>query len=279
MEMENANRDSISQHNNSLIDGLLRKFALPFIIAAACVIIVLGLIIKGQANAAMSAAYIDEAPILTPVPTMDAVVNTATIEPTQAPTPTPDVTTIIVDAGHGGFDPGAIGHSGSEEQDINLAIALKLEAILIENGYGVIMTRSDDSALADSKEGDMQMRDDIIINSSADMFISIHQNSFPDDTSVRGPEVYYHHTEPEEGKALAQYVQDALDSALLVERPRGIRPYDHRLTSHMPCSILIECGFISSPEEEANLLDEDYQERLAQAILVGIENYLNAYGE
>ena len=272
MEQENTNQiQTLQDGDNSWIDRLLRTFALPLIIAAACLIILFGLIIREQANAAMGGLNNSSEPALTPDPT-EVLGATDTAEPT----PTQALFTIIVDAGHGGFDPGAIGYSNSNEDDINLAIARILRGMLTDNGYGVIMTRDDEEALADTKEGDMQARDDIITGSGADMFISIHQNSFPDDISVRGPEVYYHDSEPEEGKALAQCVQDALDSALNVTRSRGIRFYDHRLTSHMPCSILVECGFISSPEEEASLLTPEYQERIAQAIFTGIENYLSA---
>lgn len=189
---------------------------------------------------------------------------------------------IVVDAGHGDTDPGAIGASGTtREKDVNLQIALKLEAELAERGYAVEMIRrSDDPIAAESegdialrKEADMTEREKRIAESNADMYIGIHQNYY-EDAEVSGPQVFYY-TDSVQGEILAKILQEALNSGLNPAVPRTAVAGRYRLLkSGAQPSVTVECGFVSNPAEEAVLLDEDYQDRIAECIVEGIDRYV-----
>ena len=182
--------------------------------------------------------------------------------------------TVVVDAGHGEPDGGAVGVNGTIEKDINLKIALKVQEILESRGVHVIMTRKDDNSICDKsaqtlhekKVSDMHNRLEIINTSGADLFISIHMNSFSDPSSG-GLHVFYsrNHPEAEETAALIQEsiaeltgakthaVKAASDTLYLMKNP-------------VPPAVLVECGFISNPEEERLLNDEKYQSKIAFSI-------------
>ena len=185
---------------------------------------------------------------------------------------------IIVDAGHGGFDQGCTGVSGRLEKEVNLEIAQKLQTLLEKEGATVIMTRTTDDALAPSKEEDMEIRKQIILDSAADMFVSIHQNMFEEDPSKEGPQVFYayHGTA---GKELALAVQDMLNYELEIAEPRMALDvaYDVLKPGSQP-SCTVECGFFSNPEEEAKLQTEEYQNALVSAIADGMKLYLKRSG-
>lgn len=186
---------------------------------------------------------------------------------------------IIVDAGHGGFDQGCTGVSGRLEKEVNLEIARKLEELLEKEGATVIMTRTTDDALASSKEEDMEVRKQIILDSAADMFVSIHQNMYEEDPGKAGPQVFYayHGTA---GKQLALAVQDMLNYELEIAEPRMALDvaYDVLKPGAQP-SCTVECGFFSNPEEEAKLQTEEYQDELVAAIADGMKLYLKRSGE
>lgn len=116
--------------------------------------------------------------------------------------------TIVLDAGHGGWDPGKTGKTGVDEQELNLAIVKKLQAYLEQGGARVYVTRGDGMALGQSKQEDMRVRKEITNESGADILVSIHQNAFPS-SSAKGAQVFYH-SQSEEGKALAQCIQESL---------------------------------------------------------------------
>ncbi len=177
--------------------------------------------------------------------------------------------TIIIDAGHGGFDPGAIGVSGVKEKDVNLAIAKRLAAYLKQAGVTVIETRPADNALADTKKGDMARRKEIAEENNADIFISVQANRFPQQ-QYRGAQVFYH-KQSEEGKALATNIQDEI-KANLKNTTRVAMPIDnvYVVRSLAIPSIVVEVGFLSNPEEEKLLENPAYQDQMAYNIFLGI---------
>lgn len=181
---------------------------------------------------------------------------------------------VILDAGHGSPDGGAVGASGTEEKDINLNIVLKLQEILESRGARVILTRSGDEAIYDKnastihqkKVSDMKNRRAIINNSSADLFLSIHMNSFSDSRSS-GLHVFYARNHPE-AEPLAQRVSEKICALTGAEMHEIKAASDtlYLMKDPEPVSLLIECGFISNPEEEQLLLTDDYQSKIAFAI-------------
>lgn len=184
-----------------------------------------------------------------------------------------DAVTVVVDAGHGGSDGGAVGSgSGVPEAGLNLAVAERLAALLQENGLTVIMTRSTGAALADTKRGDMQVRKTILSGPDVDLVVSIHMNKFTD-PAVSGAMAYYM-LGSEEGRRLAQQLIDALCDA--TGRPRRLaNPGDYFVLRECPApAALVECGFLSNASEEKKLLQPEYQQLLAEAVAKGVLAYL-----
>ena len=185
---------------------------------------------------------------------------------------------IVIDAGHGGWDPGMV--SGKvEEKDINLSIAQKLQVFLEQGGATVIITRLDDSDLAKNKAGDMQARRLIANTSKADIFVSIHQNSFPD-SSVKGFQVFYFN-ESDNSKKLANCIQDKLKEFVNPNNRHGARAnknYYVLKQTEMP-AVLIECGFLTNYGERSKLTSDEYQEKIAWGIYLGIVEYFNTPAE
>ena len=179
--------------------------------------------------------------------------------------------TIVVDAGHGGFDPGAIGVNGSYEAELNLAVAQYMEAMLEDGGASVIMTRENDDAIADDKVGDMAERRCIIEQSGADIVVSIHMNFYEDDPDVCGPLVLFM-PGSEQGKTLAEAVQETMNDALDPDGTARSQSLYILKSGNMPC-VLVECGYISNAEEERKLNRAEYQKKVAKAICDGIEAY------
>lgn len=186
---------------------------------------------------------------------------------------------IVIDAGHGGDDPGMIGSSGINEKILNLVYAKKLKALLEAEGYQVVMTRETEDGLYDAdasnkKAQDMQRRVAVINESSPLAAVSIHQNSYPD-ASVAGPQVFYYEHSVE-GEKLASCIQTALNTELNIMRQRmhkGNTSY-YILKRSEAVTVIVECGFLSCPEEEARLQEEAYQDKVAQAICDGVLAYL-----
>lgn len=188
---------------------------------------------------------------------------------------------IAVDPGHGGGDPGMIGVDNLKEKGINLEIARKLERVLTEKGYRVVMTRKEDQGLYDSsalnkKAQDMQRRIALLEEVSPVLTVSIHQNSYSD-PSVRGPQVFYYESS-QEGKKLAQAVQEEMNQKLLPQRPRQIKGNTsyYLLKRSKGTLVIVECGFLTNPEEAELLQKEEYQQKVAGAVADGIESYLNS---
>lgn len=187
---------------------------------------------------------------------------------------------VVVDAGHGGDDPGMIGVGGLEEKGINLAIAKRLKEILEQDGFTVIMTREEDTGLYDEaaqnkKAQDMQRRISIIDEAKPILTVSIHQNSYQD-SAVYGPQVFYY-ASSQEGEALAKALQTQMNTDLDVERPREPKGNtSYYLLKRSPGTlVIVECGFLTNSDEAALLKTEEYQDKVAQAIARGIQNYLS----
>lgn len=188
---------------------------------------------------------------------------------------------VVVDAGHGGNDPGKVGANGTLEKDINLEIAMLLKEVLEDEGMTVVMTRQSDVGLYDENSSNKKMQDmkarlAMIEECKPDLVVSIHQNSFTD-SSVCGPQVFYYETSAS-GEEAAKYLQDALNAELEIARPRVQKGNDnyYLLTKCSAVMVIAECGFLSNPEEEAFLNDDDYQERIVEALRQGICQYLDA---
>jgi len=178
---------------------------------------------------------------------------------------------VVVDAGHGGWDPGMIGVNGTEEKDINLLIAEKLQTYLELGGAYVIVTRGGDEAVGDTKRKDLNDRSKLADN--ADIFVSIHQNSFPA-RSVRGAQVFYY-DKSDESKRLADCVQKQFQSYLDPGNKREAKANSkyYLLKKTSIPAVIVECGFLSNPSEGKLLSADEYQEKVAWTIYMGIVNY------
>lgn len=187
---------------------------------------------------------------------------------------------VVIDSGHGGNDPGKIGVDGSLEKEINLQIAKKLKAYLEASDVKVVMTRENDQGLyteSDShkKMADMRNRCARINEAEPDLVVSIHQNSYHEE-GISGGQVFYYKTS-EKGKQLAEILQKRFDFVLGENNKRLAKPNgSYYLLLHVKRPIVIvECGFLSNWKESAALKSEEYQERLAWTIHMGIMEYLN----
>ena len=187
--------------------------------------------------------------------------------------------TIIIDAGHGGKDPGKVGTLETLEKDINLKIALDLKEILESQNMHVIMTREEDKDLSKTsdnfKASDMMERVALIQKSNADLVVSIHQNSYTD-PQVYGAQCFYY-SNSEEGKTLASIIQQQIINSTNQTKIREIKSNnDYYLLKHSSLpTVIVECGFLSNPNEEQLLLTEEYQRKMAWAIHLGILQYLS----
>lgn len=186
---------------------------------------------------------------------------------------------IVVDAGHGGRDPGVVGIGNVEEKNINLQIAMKLAKCLEEAGYEIVMTRDGDYELYEEGTGgrkaqDMQNRVAVIEKESPELTISIHQNSYPDE-SVCGAQVFYRENS-KEGRALADTLQEELNKLPENTKKREIKSnVSYYLLKYVDSPIaIVECGFLTNPEEVRLLQEELYQKKIAEAIAEGVKQYL-----
>ena len=190
---------------------------------------------------------------------------------------------IVIDAGHGGSDPGKIGCDGVLEKDINLSIALLLKASLEKENLHIVLTRETDSNLADldspnQKRSDMQKRCEIISNANPVFTISIHQNSYPS-PEIAGAQVFYY-TSSTEGCSLATTLQSTLREHLNPDNHRQPKANDnYYLLKKTPTpTVIVECGFLSNPSEAALLATNEYQQKVVAAISAGILMYLQNNG-
>ena len=180
---------------------------------------------------------------------------------------------IVVDSGHGGSDPGKVGINGALEKDVNLKIAKKIEKLLEKNHVQVIMTREDENGLADSKVEDMKKRVSIINEKKPVLAVSIHQNSYGQE-SIHGAQVFYY-SHSKEGEAAAQVMQEALLS-IDPGNKRQAKANDtyYMLKKTEVPLIIVECGFLSNQEEAEKLVTEEYQMKIAEAVCEGVLGYI-----
>ena len=192
--------------------------------------------------------------------------------------------TVIVDAGHGGDDGGAIGIDGTVEKDINLDIALKLEKILKFYGFNVIMTRTQDVMTCDDgldslrkrKISDIHNRFELMRKNPDAIFISVHQNKF-EDSSQHGTQVFYSGND-ERSKELAEAIQTSVTLTLQRKNDRVVKKSGsgiYLLYHEKIPAVLVECGFISNSDEVKKLKDESYRMKLAILIADGLLKYLS----
>ncbi len=191
--------------------------------------------------------------------------------------------TIIIDAGHGAPDGGAVGDSGVLEKDLNLSVAQILQKFMESGGTRVLLTRSDDNGIYDvsgniksKKVSDIKNREKFMKETDADIFVSIHMNKFSE-KQYSGPQVFYS-VNDDESKKIADYIQSNMISALSPVSEREIKPADkniYLLNNATIPAVLVECGFLSNAEEERNLKDKNYQRKLAWSIYCGLIEYFN----
>ncbi len=194
---------------------------------------------------------------------------------------------IVIDAGHGLPDEGAVGFNGTTEQAINLSISLKLQKLIEQSGAKVVLTRSDENgiysldskSIRNKKVSDIKNRVEIGNNSNADVFISIHLNKYPPSEIYRGWQTFYQNNN-EKSKQLSNIIQNNLSNNIEFKNDRtpmpitGIYIMDH---VQIP-SVIIECGFLSNPEEVRLLKEDTYQNKLAWGIYTGLQEYFTNEG-
>lgn len=192
-----------------------------------------------------------------------------------------DKVCVVIDAGHGGIDPGKVGINNALEKDINLQVALLVKQFLEAEDIEVIMTRENEDGLYDDgasnkKVQDMKKRIAIMDEAKPDLTVSIHQNSYPEEY-VHGAQVFYY-TGSKEGQALAEKIQNQLIEKVDSENTRQIKANDsyYLLKKTNVPIVIVECGFLSNQAEAQKLCTPEYQERLAWAIHMGILQYINS---
>lgn len=188
--------------------------------------------------------------------------------------------TVIVDAGHGGDDPGKIGVDGVLEKDLNLAMALRLRELLGQQDLDVVMTREGDEGLYDrnavnKKVQDMKNRCARINREQPACVVSIHQNSYHEEP-IHGAQVFYYETS-KESRRLAEILQKELVRVADPENHRKAKANDtyYLLKKTEVPVVIVECGFLSNWEECTKLQKEEYQEKLMWAVHMGILKYIN----
>lgn len=188
-----------------------------------------------------------------------------------------DPVTVVIDSGHGGNDPGKVGIHDILEKDINLSIANYLKSYLENSDVHVVMTRTSDQSLSNSsKTSDLSNRKEVIFKNNPIAAISIHQNSYPA-PSVHGAQVFYA-LHSEKGKTLADLLQKELLEMDSSNHRTSKSNSSYFLFKDNPyATVIVECGFLSNPEESAKLTDPAYQKKIAWHLHLGIMTYINQY--
>ena len=189
---------------------------------------------------------------------------------------------VILDPGHGGIDGGAVGVDGTVEKDVNLAIALTLADLLRDAGIKVTLTRTEDTLLygeegdvkGHRKENDLKARLAIAASDPKAIFVSIHMNTFTE-AKYSGLQVYYANTDG--SRQLASALQTSVREGLQPENRRAIKLCDssiYLLKNAVGCAVLVECGFLSNPDECRRLSEKDYQGELCFSLFCGMMEYI-----
>lgn len=191
--------------------------------------------------------------------------------------------TVVIDAGHGGEDPGAVSSfNGVSEKDVTLVLANKTKELLEKEGYKVIMTRTEDVlvyegdnlSMTAKRRQDLLRRKQIMDESGADIVVSIHLNSYTD-SQYSGAQTFYTKNSLS-GKKLAEAIQESLKINVDPENDREAiqKKDDIIITKNCKCTtVIVECGFLSNETECLKLAEEEYQTKLAEAIKTGIDKY------
>lgn len=193
---------------------------------------------------------------------------------------------IILDAGHGLPDEGAVGFTGTTEQAINLAIVLKLQKIIEQSGSKVVLTRSDENgiyeitenSIRNKKVSDIKNRTYIGNNNNGDVYISVHLNKYQE-SKYSGWQTFYQY-DNDEGKKIAEVIQQEMNKNMDQKndrKPMSLKGVYIMDNIKIP-TIVIECGFLSNPEEEQKLKDSNYQNKIAWGIYIGLQRYFSAEG-
>lgn len=198
----------------------------------------------------------------------------------MTPVQADDEKVILIDPGHGGIDGGAESKRGTVEKDINLSISLKLRDSLNKLGYTVIMTREEDKGLYTEngsinkkKNEDLNNRCKIKRESNCDIFVSIHQNFF-NQSYYSGAQVWY--SKNEEGERLAHIIQENLRKDLNNKNKRMEKSGNLYKVIRCYCnipSVIVECGFLTNPQEEKELIKDEYQNKIVESLSKSIEEY------
>lgn len=189
---------------------------------------------------------------------------------------------VVLDAGHGGFDAGA-SDNGIVEKEVNLDVTLRLKEYLEQGGCTVLLTRDEDMSTAQegvsgiaAKKDDLVQRKKMADSSGGDIFVSIHMNKF-NQNQYRGAQVFYSE-KPEKGKILADIIQQSLKEILKDGNERVAKKIDGGVfimkNTAIP-SVIVECGFLSNPQEAELLKSDEYRQKLAWGIYIGIMKYFN----
>ena len=182
---------------------------------------------------------------------------------------------LVIDAGHGGADPGMVG-GAVLEKDVNLAVARCLSSYCRSAGAGVTVTREGDAALNGSKRADLEARAALAETARADLFVSLHCNSFVADPSQHGAQVFYE-AGNEEGRRLAEALQRSLREQLGNTERAALPHPDSYLLKNIDCpAVIVEMGFLSNAAEEEQLASPGYQWELGWALFRGVSDYLLA---
>lgn len=194
--------------------------------------------------------------------------------------------TVVLDAGHGGEDPGAVSSfSGAKEKDITLAIVLEAKKLLEADGYTVLLTRSEDVlnytnenlSMTAKRREDLQARKKMMDESNADIVISVHLNAFTD-SRYSGAQTFYT-KQSVSSKKLAIALQEAMRAHLDEANTREALLKSEDIIITKNCKVtttIVECGFLSNEEEEKRLTNGEYQKRIAEAIKLGVDDYFTA---
>ena len=184
--------------------------------------------------------------------------------------------TIVLDAGHGGRDGGSVGVNGTIEKEINLRYTLALKEKLVSAGYRVELTRKTDDGLylesaKNKKMSDLNARMEIIKRANPNLVISIHMNSFSSQ-SAHGASTYYRSGD-ESGQIVSDLIQQSLNTYLGAPSTKGKVGDYYILNESYYTAVLIECGFLSNPEEERLLNTDEYLKKFVDAVYNGILLY------
>ena len=210
-----------------------------------------------------------------------AALGRQSVETVSGLAPISGSSVLVIDAGHGGEDGGTTGAAGTAEDEVNLSIAKRLEAMLTLMGYQTRMTRTDSGSLATEgetirarKQSDLRNRVALANKYQNSILVSIHQNHFPD-PKYDGAQVFF----TDSAESLANAMQASLTTALAPQSRRTAKEASGiYLMEHITCpGLLIECGFLSNPAEEQKLLSAQYQKHLAAVMATVLAKYADGH--